>query len=243
MTTDNHNIQLSAHKTARLLVIVTVVLVLLSMSGNIIFYTTGHNDIYGLIDLFNVEKEGNIPTFFSSSLLLSAALVLALIALLKRKTRDAFGAQWALLALAFLYLAVDEAAFIHELFYRPMEEILGDRAADSSFAFWVIPGIVFVLALLGLFVKFWRHLDNKTRRLFLLSFCVYFGGAIGMEIVSSYYLDLFYTQIDTNVLPQVLIYDLLTSVEEMMEMLGVIVMIYASMKYIEDNYREIRLSF
>ena len=243
MPTNNHKIPVTAFKTTRFLVIVTAALVLASFAGQVIFYITGHDSVYGLRDLFDVENEGNLPTFFSSSLLLFAALLLGAIAVLKRKARDDYGNRWALLALVFLYLAVDEAAFIHELFYRPVGELLGDRADDSMFAIWIIPGIVFVVAVMALFVKFWLHLDSGMRRLFLASFLVYFGGAIGMESISSYFLDVYYRQISNDVLPQLLMYDVLTTIEEAMEMSGVIIMIYALLKYIEANYGEVRFVF
>ena len=243
MLTNDHNITITASGTTRFLVMITAILVLVSFGGHVVFYTTGHDSVYGLSKLFDVEYESNIPTFFSTALLLYTALLLGVIAVLKRKARDDFRNRWALLSFVVLYLAVDEAAYIHELLYRPVGELFYGHTDETKFAIWVIPGIIFVITLLLMYVKFWRHLDSGTRRLFLTGFLVFFGGAIGMESISSIYLDVYYAQISDNLLPHLMIYDVLTTIEETMEMGGVIIMIYALLKYIGDNYGEVRFHF
>jgi len=53
-----------------------------------------------------------------------AALLLAIITALKKAEHAAYGFQWAFLSFTFLYMAIDEAATIHELLEEPMHGLL-----------------------------------------------------------------------------------------------------------------------
>jgi len=83
------------------------------------------------------------------------------------------------------------------------------------------------------YLKFLLHLPRKTRDLFLLAGSIYVGGALGMEMVCGYYAD--------AVGQRNLIYGLMASVEEILEMVGVIVFIYALLSYIGSYLENIDL--
>lgn len=228
----NHII-LSPLKITRALGVTALLLVLASITGQLTKYILGHDFAYGLIRLFYVDNENNIPSYFSASLLLLAALLLALITALKKAAHAAYRFQWALLSFTFLYMAIDEAASIHELLIEPMKGLLGQQAGGIFFFAWVIPGIAVALVFGLSYLKFLLHLPAKTRWRIVIAATLYLGGAIGMELIGGRYADLHGTE---N-----LAYSMATTVEESLEMAGIIVFISTLLNYIADNYKEIRL--
>ena len=171
----------------RVLGVIACCLVLASIAGQLTKFLTGHDTVYGLIRLFDLDRENNIPTYFSASLLLLAALLLSIIAALKRKSRDPYALQWTILAFTFAFLAVDEAAGVHELLIRPTVELLGDRTTGIFYFAWVIPGMALTLFLALFFFKFMLHLPVQTRLFFVLAAIVYLEGAIGFELIGGRY--------------------------------------------------------
>jgi hypothetical protein len=61
------------------------------------------------------------------------------------------------------------------------------------------------------------------------------GGAIGIELVGGRYAELHGSEHLT--------YSMIVTLEESLEMAGVIVFIYALLKYIADNYKEVQFRF
>lgn len=231
---NNHQIVLNRSIILRVLVTIALFLVLASIGGQLTKYLTGHDSVYGLVRLFDLNEEGNIPTYFSASLLLLAALLLATISALKRTSGARYALQWTILALTFLYLAVDEGARIHELLIRPTKELLGGKTTGIFYFAWVIPGMAITFLFALFFVKFLLHLPVQTRLFFVLAAVLYIGGAIGMEMIGGRYAEQHGAYLTFN---------MILTLEESLEMAGMIVFIHALMTYIEANYAEVRLLF
>lgn len=167
---DNHQIELNRSIISRALGTIAGFLVLASIGGLLTKFLLGHDTVYGLIDLFNLDGESNIPSYFSASLLLLAALLLSIISVLKRKSRAPYAFQWTILAFTFLYLAVDEAASIHELLSRPTVEFLGDRTIGIFYFAWVIPGMAITLVFALFFSKMFLA-SSSTIKIICSSCC------------------------------------------------------------------------
>ena len=90
------------------------------------------------VRLFRVDGETNIPTWYSSSLLLLCALVLAVIGKMKLQGYDRYALHWVLLSGGFVYLSLDEAAVLHEMLNKPAVALISP-AGLLAFP-WVIPG-------------------------------------------------------------------------------------------------------
>lgn len=180
-TMNNHQIVLNRSIIVRGLGTIAGLLVLASIGGQLTRYLFVHGGIYGLIPLFDLDRENSIPTFFSASLLLFAAFLLWIISVVKRKSRDAYTFQWAMLGFIFLCLSVDEAAGVHELLIKPMRELLGGRASGIFYFAWVIPGMAFTLFLALVFFRFLLHLPTQTMLFFILAAVLY----IGVPLVSN----------------------------------------------------------
>jgi len=211
----------------------TTVLVLASVTGQLLKYLGGHDFVFGLVRLFYVDYENTVPSFFSAALLLMAALLLALIATLKQAAQATYRFHWTLLSFTFLFMAIDEAASMHEMLIGPMRSLLGQKANGIFFFAWVIPGIA-VAMIFGLsYLRFLLHLPTKTRWNIILAATLYLSGAIGMELIGGRYAHLHGIENLT--------YSMLATVEESLEMAGVIVFIHALLHYVADNYQKIRL--
>jgi hypothetical protein len=230
----NH-ISLNPSSIARVLGAVAFLLVLASIGGQLTAYLTGHAQVYGLVWLFDVDAEKNIPTVFSTLLLLFAALLLAVITVLERKQTCSPVSQWALLSFGFLFMAADEAWSLHERLNNPVSKLLGDGNFGIFYYAWVLPGIALVLVLALCFLRFLLRLPAKTKRTFIIAATLYIGGAIGVELIGGRFIALHKT-------PN-LTYSMIVTVEESLEMAGVIIFIRALLVFIADNYKEVQFRF
>ena len=235
MRISNQSVSLNPPAIARILGAVAFLLVLASIGGQYSKFALGHDYLKGLIRLFNVDAERNIPTYFSVLLMLFAALLLAVIAALNQKQRVPHVSKWASLSFGFLFMAFDEAFQVHERLISPVRAMLGDRNLGVFYFAWVIPGIALVLLLGLFFLRFLLHLPATVRLRLLVAAILYIGGAIGVELIGGRYAELHGEENWT--------YSMITTVEESLEMAGLIVFIWALLEYCADNYKEVRFRF
>ncbi len=174
---------------------------------------------YTVAPKFNLDAENTVPTYFASVLLLGATALLALVAHGERGSR--YRRHWAALAVIFLALSVDEASSFHELLVRPLRSSLGTEG--WLLYAWVIPGLVFVAVFALSYLGFLFHLSPRFRTLFAASGLLYVGGALGMEMVAGQFM--------SRDGAGGFAYILLSSMEEAMEMFGVVLFIYALLSY------------
>ncbi|MEP7272398.1 MAG: multidrug transporter [Acidobacteriota bacterium] len=231
----SNQISLSASSITRVLGTVAGVLVLISTVGQLTAYLTGHNHIHGLVPLFYVDAELNIPTFFSTLLLLIASLLLTVITLLERNLAAARVWQWALLAAGFLLMTADEAFSIHEALMVPTRDLLGEGVFRAFYFPWIVPAGVMILVLAPLFFKFLWHLPRRTRVIFLTAAVLFVGGSLGFELIGGRYARLH----GLNNLT----YSMIAGCEECLEMAGVIVFIRGLLLYLAEYYGEVRFRF
>jgi hypothetical protein len=160
---------------------------------------------------FDVDEEDSLPTWFATSLHLLTAALLYLIARRKRAERDSWTGYWYGLSFVFVALSMDEIAGLHETIN-----------SVTSFS-WVIPGAIAATIFGLVYIRFLWRLPPRTRWLFILSGCVFLGGALGVERATDWYKDA--DQLNT------LAYNLWNAVEEGMEMSGVVLFIHAVLGY------------
>lgn len=229
----NYKISLNAGSVALVLGILTLVLLLASLAGQLAPYFTSRTEPVVFLSL---DAEQNLPTFFSVLLILLAALLLTLVAVFKRTQGASYAFHWAVLALGFLMMALDEATSVHEKLYGPMSQWLGaDRPAVFNFA-WVVPCIVLVLVIGLYFLRFLLHLPAKTRLLFCTAGVVYLGGAIGFEMIGGYYYAMTHEMGNW-------VFITISTTEESLEMVGMIIFIFALLGYMAETLGEVRFRF
>jgi hypothetical protein len=230
-----NQLSLNYNFMTRILRLIVVLLAMISFSEKLIVYWTGHK-IDSLIQLFDLDFEHNIPTFFSATLILICFLLLLTISLLKSNHRGYFVLHWQVLAAVFFLMAIDETASIHERLIDPTRKILSSGNHLGIFYFsWVVPGIAIVLLLSIFFLQFWLHLPAKTRSAFLVAAIVYISGVIGFEMIGGYYAELYGKE---N-----LIYNFFVTIEESLEMIGIVLFFESLLEYMANNYYELQLRF
>jgi hypothetical protein len=221
-------ITLNRVRIVRVLSAIAAFFVLANVAVQITRSLTLHENMYGLLPLFDLDKENNLPSHFSAFLLLLAAVLLWVITIFKRRSGAQFASKWTILACTFLYLAVDEVASLHELLMRPTKEFLGrELISGILYAAWVVPGFLVTVPLAFSFLRFLLHLPKQIGSLFLLAGGLYVGGALGVEMFGMRYFEVH----DVD-----LTYSMFVMLEESLEMAGVIVFIHALLLYIEANY-------
>jgi hypothetical protein len=167
-----------------------------------------------LLPTLSLSYEANVPTWFASSLLLSCAIAAANIAAnvvaLPTCSRPR---SWWLVATAFGWASLDEAAELHEH--------LGGLFGTGGVLYfdWVVSAAVVLLALAMLLWPWLRDLPRTTRWRLLLAGCVYFGGALVLELPLGWWTERYGA--DT------LGYAMIDWVEETMELAGAILMLRA----------------
>lgn len=169
-----------------------------------------------LRELFDVDEEESIPTWFSSSLLLLTAVVLFLIAHLSEQSKERYTLYWFGLGLGFAFMSADEIAGFHETL---------NSITETS---WAVPGMIVVLLVGVLYLKFLSSLPAPIAVRFMMSGAIFVGGAIGVELATEPYL--YEDALDT------LGYNLWTPVEEGMEMGGVILFLASLFDYLKTHY-------
>jgi hypothetical protein len=189
--------------------------------------------------MVNLDEEANIPSFYSSLILLFSSILLFVITFYRKIEKNRNYKYWLGLALIFLFLSFDENASIHELIIKVYWKFF--EPSDFDNYVWLIPYGVLVFLLMLAYWKFIFSLPRKTYSLFILSGILYVLGALGMEVAGSMYVGVsWYQPIDWGHRADYTYY-LISTVEESLEMFGVVTFIYALLSYIETNWQGIYL--
>jgi hypothetical protein len=177
---------------------------------------------YGVVQMFNLDAEANLPTYFASLLLVLAALLSAGIGSVIRARGDRWVRHWYGLVLAFLYLSIDESLQLHERAIEPVRLALG--LGGWLYFAWIIPASVLLLVFLIAYWRFFRSQPVSLRRGLLWAGLLYVGGAIGFELVGGQHFERFG--------PDNIGYVAITTLEEGLELAGMLVLIHALTPYL-----------
>ena len=176
-----------------------------------------------LLDLFSVNLEESVPTWYSTLILVCASALLGVIAFAKRAGRDRYALYWLGLSLLFLYFSLDESAAVHEILSDPLQMAFN---ATGYLAFgWQIVAVPLVILFALLYVRFVFHLPPRFRNLFIAAGVLYAGGALVVEGISAN---------QYSISGITFTYLAIATVEETLEMLGVVVLIFALLAYIVE---------
>jgi len=222
LNTDN---ELTLSVTRSLQVQLQIFMVLLALNATV--WLMANN--FGLISLesrlsrtFSFDNEWNVPTWFSLLLLLQASLFCFI-----SRRREPVSFFWGLLTLVFLVLSVDEMFSFHERLVEPIRDWLG--VSGFLYFAWIIPGSLFVLILAALGIGWIRTLPARTRRGFLIAAGTYLSGVLLLESLGGWYFSDNPARLDS-------VYWLISTVEESLEMLGLIVFGYfAAVNLVDED--------
>lgn len=188
-------------------------------------FATGNRFLFGLGPFFNVGADGNLPTYYSALSLLVSAILLLLIAVSTTSHRISDRKYWYALAAIFTFLSTDEMLQIHEHLIEPLRSTFG--TSGIFYYAWVIPYGLGVLVLACVYLPFLLRLPRRTAILFVVAGASFVGGAIGIEVVSG-----LISEARGNDNPT---YVALQTLEELLEMTGIVIFIYALADYIASH--------
>jgi hypothetical protein len=218
-------------RAVRALVIITLAVACVSMTTISYSEWSGRSRLLGLVRLFDIGNESNIPTWWSSTLLLACSALLAVIAKARGRRRSGVSLDWWALSAIFLILAIDEVAMIHEVLggavFGPM--ILRALGIADKFPTvpWIVPYVPLLLLFAAYFARFFLRLPRRTRIGFAGSAGLFVGGGVGVEAVAHAIVRQGPEYRTAHVA--------LTVLEEFMEMAGVLMFIWVLIDYMKET--------
>jgi hypothetical protein len=180
---------------------------------------------------FDVGGEQTVAAWLSSMLMLLCAVALCCLAAMKRQLGQPYAMHWLGLSVVFLGLSMDEAVGFHEMTVLPMREMLH---TGGVFLFaWVIPALLFVVALGIVYLGFLLHLEPAVRLRLVLAAGLFVGGSIGFEMLEGA-LAGYYQQ-------HQLLYEVAVHLEDTLEFAGLLLFLHSLLVYARAQSRELRL--
>ena len=213
MASGCYEVEISSRGLPRTLLIGALVLLALHTALYVYHYRVGELP-WLVLQLFDVDQENNLPSWYSGFLLGLTSCLLWVCARQKRVDGDRWCRHWYVLSIGFLLLSVDEVAGVHE-------------SINSVIVMtWAIAGGV-LAGVIGLaFVPFVLHLPRRTALLFAAAGAAYLAGTVGIEIIGN-------NMVSHN-LQDTLPYIFATLVEESLEMLGVVLFVHSLLAYMRE---------
>lgn len=182
--------------------------------------------LHDFIWYFDVNSEANLTTYYSVTMAMLSAFLLFIIAYFKNAAKDKYRIHWAALAGFLLYISMDDASVIHE---KSSKYLKGFSDLGGWFEYkWVFIGLVVIGILAIAFFQFWLHLDNKYKALFLASAAMFFGGAVGTEMLGGHWA---YSNGSKN-----FTYVLFNTLEQSLQYAGLILLAFSLLLYIKTYF-------
>jgi hypothetical protein len=143
----------------------------------------GVSDEFAVVSLFHLDQEQNFPTFFSVTLLLFCGASV----LVNGATQDGSIVRLeplaVIVALVFLFLALDEFASIHERVAGTINSHLGEHATIPHI--WLAPYAILGLPIGYVILAWLGRFRVQLRSLLILSLGVAVAGGFGMEAIAA----------------------------------------------------------
>ncbi len=220
------DILLKPMKVARFLLVLAVGFTLAHIAGQLAEILLGRT--FGLF-IFGLDREQSIPRFYSAVMLLLCSGLLLTIAVAKKGDNTRSFLYWLGLALIFLFLSITQNTAIHEILAGPIRSVL--HMSKIQFYAWAY-GIVVVLFPV-VYLKFFLSLPRRTMFLIFIGGSAFVMGAFGLDLVAAYLGHLL--GLDT------LVYIGLATLEEVLQMGGIIVFVYTLLLYMSSELKWIRV--
>ena len=224
-----YKLRLSPRRIALVLLAIVAGLLAGGLFTQYMKFFQGHDVQFGFLRLLALDGEGNLPSWYSSVQLLFTSAALGIIGLYRRQETNPYGWHWLTLSVLFLCLAIDEASSIHEMAAPPIERWLETAGhLDSVLSIvgtpWLLAAIPFTIIVFLVFVLFLWNLPRAIMTLFIIGGGLYVAGAVGVEDLAGHYLG-------NPGASETFTYQIIVTTEEALEMVGVVVFLYALIAY------------
>lgn len=228
-------IGISASRLIRVLAVIVAAILVLHITTNYCWVTQRCGAMTQPINdfgfMFDMNSEGNVPTWYSVVQLLTVALALGFVASCESARRQPALAWWGLVVL-FAYMSLDEATDMHGLWAKVAGTPDLPGVTHSGFS-WVIPGAILVTMFALLYARWLWRLPVRTRNLIVLAGAVFVSGGLGLELVGA-------LVVDTDFLAPS--YLAVSTLEELFEIVGIMIMLYAILSHIADQQLQLAFS-
>ena len=212
-------------------VVILTLIHLFFQAGKFVF---GHDYAMGLLAMFDLDDEFNIPSIYSFLLYLTAAKYFGWLAYDSSQNRKPFTLHWTGLCIIFVWLGLDEMLMIHEQWTDFIRASLHTRG--FLFYAWQIPYFLFLAAILPLYWPLWKPLDKKTRMRVTIAAVLFLTGAVVFESLGGWR----YAGIDAN---KDALYMIFATIEEVLEMSGLIVLIYGILEQARKEIGTVKVAW
>jgi hypothetical protein len=166
-------------------------------------------------------------------MLLLSSFLFFIIGMAKFELAEKYKFHWLGLSFFLFLMSMDETLQLHEQLSSPIRHTI--HSSGFFYFAWTIPVIIALIFFAIAYFKFLFHLNLRFRKLFFLSGSIYVLGALVLELIAGKFIS-FYGQ--TN-----LQYSLITTIEESLEMAGIITLVYSLLKYIKSEMSGIQIKF
>jgi hypothetical protein len=215
-------------RVLRMLLLIILGLAVAGVVGQMVRYQVGCDGaLWTLVKGFDLDREDNFPSWYSSMTLFVSALLLGVIAAWAREQGSRWARHWWWMSAAFVVISMDELLQLHERLIDPVRALLHLESSGVFHNAWVVPALAGVAVGGASYWSFLAGLPAKTRRLLLTAAAMYLAGAVGFEMLGGVYTARFGQE--------QLGYALLTAAEEVLEMIGIATLIYGLLDYIGAN--------
>jgi hypothetical protein len=219
-------ILLSRSAIIRSLFLVILGLMILSIAGQVAKHGFGYPTIFGLVEFTYVDEENNLPTWYASIQLLACGVLLAFIAIGKRRNGDRWAAHWLWLSVIFVIMSLDEMGSMHERLIDPMARLTGGLPGAWQ-PLWIIPILGLVAVVVIAYLRFVFAFPWRERLQIIVAAAIFVGGAVGMEMYTA-------AQFDTTdpLYKEQPLYVVLAHIEEGMEKIGILIFLDFLLRYL-----------
>ena len=195
-------------------------------------------DLDSLNLLFDVDQEANLPTFFNTALL----LIVSLLSALGFRATGRKEWPWRLLLFVFMIMALDESTQLHEKLVNTTRRALDIVVGDVGFLYfaWVVPYTLLLFGFSMVMLPFLARLPKGTGTGLVLGGGVYVSGAVVCEMIGSDIARPFASVQQALHSPA---YVAIYTVEETLEMCGLIIAIHALMRWLEGTRVTAKIDF
>lgn len=220
---------ISANTVSLILTLIISVLVI-AHCIQAFFFLEGLIEYIGFLDL---DIERNLPTFYSALAMEFCAILLCVIYVYHKNNHHPSSWAWLGLVIIFAFLGLDESTKIHE----NVGDLISPSVDASGALFypWVIPYSIAITFIGIIYLPWLKQLPTATAIQFILSGIVFLSGALGMEMISAGYAEEHGTYSSH--------YTWTYTIEETLEMLGIMIFARALILYISKTIENITIQF
>ena len=219
-------LSLPVGRLARWLAALIALLSVMSLTGQLIseFVIIENEYVDKVTHWFDVNAEASIPTWYAAITLFAVSAMLGVIAIAARRRGRPFVLQWTLLAIGFAALSLEEVIGVHSQVTKVLRRAMDATEGPLPLIGLGLLGLVALAVAVALFGRWFGALPRRWRTWFAIGGLVYLAGVLGSDAIGDYLASTFGGGS--------LLYILVLTIEEALEMAGVLIFIVLFLEYI-----------